>query len=178
MNSHTKAEQAQSKTKPIEPKVKELVARCKSIIMATADKEGNLNSSYAPYAKIGNKLYILISFMARHTKNITESQKASVMFIEDESETKQIYARERLTFDTKTQQIERNTPLWDEAIAALTATHGKILDILVGMQDFILVEITPVKGSYVNGFGSAYVVDENYEIVNHKNDVNHTIAPK
>ncbi|MDO4727583.1 MAG: pyridoxamine 5'-phosphate oxidase family protein [Bacteroidota bacterium] len=178
MDSHTKAAQAQSKSKPIEPKVKELVARCKSIIMATADKEGNLNSSYAPYAKIGNKLYILISFMARHTKNITETNKASVLFIEDESETKQIYARERLTFDAVTQKIERNTPLWDEAIAALTASHGKILEILVGMQDFIMIEISPVKGSYVNGFGSAYVVNGDYEIVNHKNDVNHTIEQK
>jgi putative heme iron utilization protein len=41
------------------------------------------------------------------------------------------------------------------------------------MGDFILIALHPVKGSYVNGFGSAYFVDENLEIIEHRNDVNH-----
>jgi len=175
MDTQEKVEITQRKTKPIEPKVKELIARCKSVILATVDTAGNLNSSYAPHVIIDNKLYILVSFMARHTKNLTEMKKVSAMFIEDESETKQIYARERLTLDAITEQIERDTDLWHKAIVKLTQTHGKIINILTGMDDFILIEILPTKGAYVNGFGSAYFVDTNFEIINHRNDINHTI---
>jgi len=175
MDIQEKVETAQRKTKPVKPKVKELMARCKSVILATIDTQGNLNSSYAPYVIIDNKLYILVSFMARHTKNLTEMKKVSAMFIEDETATKQIYARERLTLDAVTNQIERNTDLWHSAITKLAETHGKILDILTGMDDFILIEIIPTKGSYVNGFGSAYLVDANFEITNHRNDINHTV---
>jgi len=175
MDIQEKTDELQRKTKPVKPKVKELITRCKSVVLATVDTQGNLNSSYAPYIIINNKLYILVSFMARHTKNLIEMKKVSVMFIEDEVTTKQIYARERLTLDATTNKIERNTDLWNKAIAKLTETHGKILNILTGMDDFILIEIIPTKGSYVNGFGSAYFVDTNFEVLNHRNDINHTI---
>ena len=175
MNTQDKVETAQRKNRPVEPKVKELIARCKSVILGTIDSEGNPNSSYVPHVMIDNKLYVLVSFMARHTKNLKDVKKVSVMFIEDESETKQIYARERLTIDATTNQIERGTDMWDKAVAGLTEVHGKILDILVGMDDFIMIEIVPVKGAYVNGFGSAYNVDTNFDIINHRNDINHTV---
>jgi len=175
MNFQEKIESLQRKTKPVQPRVKELMHSCKSVVLATIDEQGNPNSSYAPYTIIDNKIYVLVSFMARHTRNLTQIKKVSVMFIEDESNTKQIYARHRLTLDASTNQIERNSDLWNNAITKLTETHGKILDILTGMDDFILVEIIPIKGSYVNGFGSAYFVDTNFEIINHRNDVNHTV---
>lgn len=160
-------------TKPVEPKVNELIAECKSLILATVDAEGNPTSSYAPFARSGNKFYILVSYMAKHTKNLKEVGKVSAMFIEDESATKQIYARHRLTLDVSTNEIARETPEWEDAVAKLQTAHGKILDILTGMQDFIMIELTTKKGAYVNGFGSAYFVDENLEIMNHRNDINH-----
>ena len=172
------AENNTAATKPIEPKVNELIGSCKSLILATVDAEGNPNSSYAPFARSGSKFYILVSFMARHTKNLKEVGKVSAMFIEDESETNQIYARHRLTLDVSSKEIARDTPEWTEGVAQLQTAHGKILDILVGMQDFIMIELTTKKGAYVNGFGSAYFVDENLEIMNHRNDINHTPLEK
>lgn len=153
--------------------MRELIARTQSLILATVDAAGNPNSSYAPFVEIDNKFYILVSFMARHTKNLAEGRTASVMFIEDESATKQIYARERLTVDAVPSQIERDTDEWNTVIGKLKERHGKILDLLNEMTDFILITLSPVKGAYVNGFGSAYFVDENLEIVNHRNDQNH-----
>jgi putative heme iron utilization protein len=164
----------QQATKPIEPKVNELVAQCKSLILSTVDAEGNPNASYAPFARIGNKFYILVSFMSKHTKNLKDIKKVSGMFIEDEHVTKQIYARDRLTLDMSSLQIERGTDLWNEATEKLKEVHGKILDILLGMEDFILIELTPIKGGFVNGFGSAYFVDSNLEVLQHRNDINHT----
>lgn len=170
-NSDTQA--AQRQTKPIEPKVRELVANTKSVVLATVDAEGNPNASYAPFVEINNKFYILVSFMARHTKNLAEGRKTSVMLIEDEASSKQIYALERLTLDCTPSQIERDTEEWNKIIGLLTERHGKIVEMLNGMTDFIMIELTPAKGAYVNGFGSAYFVDQDLEIINHRNDINH-----
>jgi len=161
------------KAKPVAPKVKELINASKSIILATVDAEGNPNSSYAPFVQVDETFYILVSFMAKHTKNLADGRKTSIMFIEDESATKQIYARERLTLEATTSQIERDSLVWNTVVAKLKENHGKVVEVISGMGDFILIALQPVKGSYVNGFGSAYFVNSNLEIIEHRNDVNH-----
>ncbi|WET51143.1 pyridoxamine 5'-phosphate oxidase family protein [Chryseobacterium indologenes] len=163
----------EKKAKPVAPKVKELIGRSKSVILATVDAEGNPNSSYAPFVQVGNTFYILVSFMAKHTKNLSEGRKTSIMFIEDESATKQIYARERLTIEAGTSQIERDSEIWNTVVTRLKESHGKVVDVISEMGDFILIALQPIKGSYVNGFGSAYFVGANLEIIEHRNDVNH-----
>jgi len=171
-HTHTQ-EDAQKQAKPLTPKVKELIARTKSVILATVDAEGIPNSSYAPFVEMNNTFYILVSFMAKHTKNLADGRKTSVMFIEDESSTKQIYARERLTIEASTSQVERDSEIWNTVVAQLKETHGKVVQVIAEMKDFILIGLHPVKGSYVNGFGSAYFVDQNLEIMEHRTDVNH-----
>jgi len=168
--NHTHTEK---KIKPVAPKVQELINASKSIILATVDAEGNPNSSYAPFVQVEQTFYILVSFMAKHTKNLADGRKTSIMFIEDESATKQIYARERLTIEAGASQIERDSDVWNTVVAQLKETHGKVVDVISEMGDFILIALQPVKGSYVNGFGSAYFVDANLEILEHRNDVNH-----
>lgn len=170
-NTDTQASQRQAK--PIAPKVRELIASVNSVILATIDAEGNPNSSYAPFVEIDNKFYVLVSFMARHTKNLAEGRKTSVMLIEDESATKQIYARDRLTLDAIPAQIERDSEEWNNVIAKLKEKHGKVLDVISGMTDFILIVLQPTRGAYVNGFGSAYFVDDKLGILEHRNDQNH-----
>lgn len=163
----------EKKAKPVAPKVKELINASKSIILATVDAEGNPNSSYAPFVQVDQTFYILVSFMAKHTKNLADGRKTSIMFIEDESATKQIYARERLTLEATASQIERDSLVWNTVVAKLKENHGKVVEVISGMGDFILIALQPVKGSYVNGFGSAYFVNSNLEIIEHRNDVNH-----
>lgn len=172
--NHTNAQdEAGRKAKPVAPKVKELIDRTKSVILATVDAEGIPNSSYAPFVQVNTTLYILVSFMAKHTKNLADGRKTSVMFIEDESATKQIYARERLTIEAAASQVERDSEIWNTVVTKLKENHGKVVDVIAEMQDFILIALQPVKGSYVNGFGSAYFVDQNLDILEHRNDVNH-----
>ena len=171
-HSHTQ-EEAQRHAKPLSPKIEELIARTQSIILATVDAEGTPNSSYAPFVQVENTFYIIVSFMAKHTKNLSEGRKTSIMFIEDESSTKQIYARERLTIEAGVSQIDRDSDRWNLVIGQLKETHGKVVEVISEMKDFILIALTPVKGTYVNGFGSAYSVDENLQVVQHRNETNH-----
>lgn len=173
MSTHSNIPTAQKEAKPVAPKVKELIANSKSIILGTVDIEGNPNSSYAPFVKIDNTFYILVSFMARHTKNLRDHKKVSMMFIADELSSKQIYARERLTFDATTTQIERGFDEWNIVVEKLKENHGKVVEVISSMEDFIMIALHPIKGAYVNGFGSAYFVDENLEILQHRNDINH-----
>ncbi|PXW16594.1 hypothetical protein C8D70_10391 [Chryseobacterium sp. CBTAP 102] len=163
----------EKKIKPVAPKVQELINASKSVILATVDAGGNPNSSYAPFVQLDHTFYILVSFMAKHTKNLADGRKTSIMFIKDESATKQIYARERLTIEAATSQIEKDSEIGNIVVAKLRKTHGKVVEVISEMGDFILIALQPVKGSYVNGFGSAYFVDANLEIVEHRNDVNH-----
>ena len=173
MNHSQNLEDSKRQAEPLDSKIKELVQKSKSFILATLDAEGTPNSSYAPFVQVENTFYILVSFLAKHTQNLVEGKKTSIMFIEDECATKQIYARERLTIDAYTSQVERNCEIWNTVVSQLKETHGKVVEVISEMNDFILIGIHPVKGSYVNGFGSAYFVDENLEISQYRNNQNH-----
>lgn len=173
MDNTNHVKDAQRQAQPIAPKVNELIASLNSIILSTVDTEGVPTASYAPYTRKDNKFYILVSFMAKHAKNLQNGKPVSAMFIEDESATKQIYARERLTLNVTTQTIERDSDLWKEIVGQLKTAHGKVVEMISEMKDFNMVELTPVNGGYVNGFGSAYFVNENLEVVQHRNDVDH-----
>lgn len=155
----------QSQVKPKAPKVMELVESSKSLILATVDADGNPVSSYAPFAFINGSFFVYVSFMAKHTKNLLDRKKASVMFIEDESASKQIYARTRLTVAAEAILIEKENPVFEQSMSELRELHGKVVDILSEMTDFVLVELKPKSGAYVNGFGSAYFVDANLQVI-------------
>ena len=176
-DSHGAATADAKTVQPRTPQINELLTNSKSLILATVNAEGIPNASYAPFVQVDNKFYILVSFMAVHTRNLKGNNTASAMFIDDEADSKQIYARTRLTLSVTSNHIERGTAGWDLGIEKLKEKHGKILDTLVSMDDFILIELSTVKGSYVNGFGSAYFVDENLEVIQHRNDVGHGVAP-
>ncbi len=153
----------QNTIKPKAPKIQEIVESSKSLIMATVDADGNPVSSYAPYVYLNGKFMVYVSFMAKHTKNLRDRKKVSVMLIEDESDSKQIYARTRLTINAEATHIENTNPLFEQTINALQERHGKVVEVLSEMTDFILFELTPKNGAYVNGFGSAYFVDANLQ---------------
>ncbi|MGL4582154.1 MAG: HugZ family protein, partial [Flavobacterium sp.] len=131
-------------------------------------EDGTPLVSTAPYSRVGNEFQILVSFMAKHTKNLRDRKQVSFMFVEDESVSKQLYARHRLTLDTQAELIDKENPLYEKAIADLRERHGKVVEILDNLDDFIMFNFKPVKGSYVNGFGSAYFIDENLQVMEHR----------
>jgi putative heme iron utilization protein len=65
-----------------------LLSSRKTLVMATADKNGAPNVSYAPFVHRAPPLYVYTSSLSRHTRNMMETAKASVMFIEDEARTR------------------------------------------------------------------------------------------
>ena len=74
----------------------EFLSSRKTLVMATAGSKGAPNASYAPFVQCTPWLYVYTSTRSKHTKNMTETTRASVMFIEDETRTRNFFAREHV----------------------------------------------------------------------------------
>lgn len=130
-----------------------------SIILSTVDAEGLPDASYTPFVMDEEKrIYIYVSGLATHTKNIYANPKVSVLFIEDESQTKQIFARRRLSFDCDPNLLTRDTPQWLEIVDKFQEKFGEIIEMLRSLPDFRIFQLTPTRGRFVVGFGAAYQI--------------------
>ncbi|MCY6397762.1 heme utilization protein HutZ [Actinobacillus pleuropneumoniae] len=147
------------------PEIQELKKNIQTIVLSTVDKDGNPNVSYAPFVINNGEYQVLISTIARHARNLTEVPKVSLMLIDDETKSRQIFARRRLTFDATSRLIEREGEEWESGLKALKARHGDLIDELSKMKDFNLFSFKPTQGLFVKGFGKAFEVSSD-DLVN------------
>ncbi|MDB9308135.1 pyridoxamine 5'-phosphate oxidase family protein [Aphanizomenon sp. CS-733/32] len=128
-----------------------------SIIISTVNKQGIPNASYAPFVMDDDKnIYIYVSGLATHTQNIQNHPFVSVLFIDDEIKTKQIFARRRLNFDCTANLLERETEQWREIVDKFQVRFGELISTLRSLPDFRILQLTPNSGRFVIGFGAAY----------------------
>ena len=131
-----------------------------SIIISTVNKQGIPHASYAPFIMDNNKnIYIYVSGLATHTQNIHNHPFVSVLFIDDEIKTKQIFARRRLNFDCTTTFITRETEKWQEIVDKFQLRFGDLISTLRSLPDFRILQLTPNSGRFVIGFGAAYNIN-------------------
>ncbi|MCO6440804.1 MAG: pyridoxamine 5'-phosphate oxidase family protein [Nitrococcus mobilis] len=129
----------------------------RSVILATVDSAGYPEASYAPYVcDERDAFYILVSQLACHTRNLEANCKASLLFIEPEDSTRQIFARRRLTYRCEGEPIARDTPQWVAQLAVMQRRFGAVVDQLGRLADFRLFRLVPLEGRYVRGFGQAF----------------------
>lgn len=128
-----------------------------SIIMSTISKEGIPDASYAPFVIDDDKnIYIYVSGLATHTQNIHNHPFVSVLFIEDEVKTKQIFARRRLNFNCTANLVERESEKWQQIVDKFQIRFGELISTLRSLPDFRIFQLTPKNGRFVIGFGAAY----------------------
>lgn len=148
----TKLEQAQEEYQGF-------IQKKKSIILSTVSQDGSPNASYAPFVIDDDKnIYIYISGLSKHTGNLESTGKASVMFIDDESETKQIFARKRLTYDCKAEKISKEGSGFEAVSALFTESFGEMISNFNKMPDFRVIKLSPQSGLFVIGFGAAFQI--------------------
>ncbi len=140
------------------PEIKEFRAERKTLQLATVDGENRPNVSYAPFVQNENGYFVLISEIARHARNLGQNPQVSIMMIEDEDSSKQLFARKRLTFDATASVVDREEALWGEVVDQMRERFGDIIDGLSQLQDFKLFKLTPIQGLFVKGFGQAFQV--------------------
>lgn len=128
-----------------------------SIIMSTVNKEGIPDASYAPFVSDDDKnIYIYVSGLATHTQNIHNHPFVSILFIEDEVKTKQIFARRRLIFNCTAKLVERESEKWQQIVDKFQIRFGELISTLRSLPDFRIFQLTPKNGRFVIGFGAAY----------------------
>lgn len=142
----------------LQPEIEALRQQCRSLLLATRDHAGQPNVSYAPFVFHEGAYYVLVSEVARHGRNLRAVPQLSLMLIEDESASRQLFARQRLSYDATAQRVERDSDTWHQAIGSLASRHGELVHNLTKMNDFHLYCLQPTQGTYVKGFGQAFEV--------------------
>ncbi len=130
-----------------------------SVIISTVSALAIPNASYAPIVMDDSKnIYIYVSGLSTHTKNLYANPHVSVLFIEDEGKSNLIFARRRLSFDCTATLIERETGKWNQIVEQFQQQFGQIIEVLRGLSDFRIFQLTPSEGRFVVGFGAAYQI--------------------
>lgn len=145
----------------------QLLSQTRSLILGTTNPDGAPLTSYAPFIVDEQRQFtIFTSQLAAHTANLQRIGQASVMLIEDEAATTQIFARQRLTFQCRASLIPRNNQEGQAALADYEARFGKMVGLLKSLPDSQLFRLRPQSGSLVIGFAQAYALSgEWFEII-------------
>ncbi|MBD2627749.1 HugZ family pyridoxamine 5'-phosphate oxidase [Trichormus variabilis] len=148
-----------SKIEKAQAEYEKFTEKFESIIISTVNEQGIPNASYTPFVIDDAKnIYIYVSGLSTHTKNIYANPHVSILFIEDEVNTKQIFARRRLTFDCTATLLERETDQWNQIVEQFQERFGEIIEMLRSLPDFRIFQLTPTEGRFVIGFGAAYYI--------------------
>jgi len=129
----------------------------KTLQLSTLTVEGKPNASYSPFVvdKQGN-FYIFVSQLAGHTQDLLANQQASILLIQDEADTRQIFARRRISYQCDVESVSDESSDYLSMLNALEERFGNVVELLRTLPDFILFKLRPYKGQYVKGFGKAY----------------------
>lgn len=129
----------------------------RSLFIASVDGQQGPGASYAPFVRdTAGSFYVFVSLLAEHTQNLIERPQAAVMLIEPEEEARQIFARRRVSFRCRVEEVRRDTDEAAERLRQFRDRFGEIMDVLGGLGDFRLLRLVPTDGRFVIGFGQAY----------------------
>lgn len=144
----------------ISSRYQELMASQQTLLLSTASANGVPDISYAPFVRDdAGVFYIYVSEMACHTVNLLNNPQASVLFIRPESESPNLFARERAVLNCSVSEIRRDDAIYAERIQALQDKFGEVVNVLGSLPDFHLFALCPENGRYVIGFGRAFSVN-------------------
>lgn len=132
-----------------------LIEGCKTLQLATLGPDG-AEASYSPFLFDEDALYIFVSQLASHTKNLINSQTVGVMLIEDEADSRNLFARNRMTFQCLVSEVKTDAPCYEPIMDLYRQRHGETVDLLRTLPDFILFRLKPERGRLILGFGRAF----------------------
>ncbi|CAA6802020.1 MAG: Heme iron utilization protein [uncultured Sulfurovum sp.] len=157
-------------------KLNELLSGYESAVLGTLSENGYPFSSYAPFYYDGEVVYVFISNIATHAKNMQARPKASAFFVDDEVKTENIFARRRISLQCDVEMISKESERYTFVMDTFQAKfEGGTLGMLMGMKDFNLYALTPMYGEATFGFGEAYNIggEKMNELVTRTGDSGH-----
>ncbi len=140
--------------------LRDLIASKKTLLLSTVSVDKHPEISYAPFVRDEKGIfYIFISELARHTVNLMHHPQAAILFIRPESESENLFARERAVFRCRVEEVERSDKHYHRRLDAMAEQFGEVVGVLRGLPDFHLFALHPESGQYTVGFGEAYTID-------------------
>jgi heme iron utilization protein len=146
----------------------ELISSQQTLLLSTASAIGVPDISYAPFVRDhAGFFYVFVSEMACHTANLLNNPQASILFIRPESESRNLFTRERAVLNCSVKEIIRNDEIYTNRIQALQDKFGEIVSVLRSLSDFHLFALRPESGRYVVGFGRAFTINVEDDTLQH-----------
>ncbi len=144
-------------------------ASVKTLSLSTLTEAGRPNISYAPFIENENGcFYLFLSQLASHTQDLIKQPMASILLMEDEQDSRQLFARQRITYQCDIGIIQTDVSCYSDILVNFESSFGSIIPLLRNLPDFILFKLTPTEGRYVQGFGKAYqLTGENLSELEH-----------
>ena len=128
----------------------------KTVQLATLNADGQPEASYAPFVWFEQNYYLYLSELARHTSNLSGNGSISLLFIESEESSHNLFARRRIILQGEAQAIARDSELFEQIMAQFRQQFGNFIDLIQPLQDFHLFQIKIHSGRFVQGFAQAY----------------------
>lgn len=128
----------------------------KSILLSTLGEDLEPHSGYTPFMDKEGGILIFVSRLSLHTRDLLANGKVSAMMIADEAESAQIFARTRVSYQCRAEQISPTDETYEVLLDEFQQQHGKMIGLLRQLPDFVLFRLVPLRGQFVMGFGKAY----------------------
>lgn len=130
-----------------------------SVVIGSLDEDGSPFCSYAPFIRDGSRYYVFISDVARHSANLRRTPRASLLFIEDEAATANLFARKRVVMQCGVEVIARDAESFTPVMERFKTAFGEeMMGMLMSMKDFNLYAFRVTAGEATFGFGEAYTL--------------------
>lgn len=142
-----------------------LLNNCKGLTLATLGEDGPL-ASYAPFIWHQQAVFLFISALAPHTRNLQQNRLCSALLLDDSESNNgsNNFARLRMGISATTEFIDSKAPEWANAITEFESRHGKTIHVLAELPDFYLVKLSVTNGSLIEGFGkTTYFENTNFK---------------
>ncbi|MGI9333548.1 MAG: HugZ family protein [Gammaproteobacteria bacterium] len=129
----------------------------RTLVLGTVSAGGEPEASYAPFVhRAGEGFYVYVSELSRHTRNLKANGRASALLLADEQDTRQLFARTRLTFKCSARAVARESDRWRSVLDEFEDGFGDVMQMIRPLTDFHLFELKAETGVYVRGFAQAY----------------------
>lgn len=132
-----------------------LLKNQKSLMISSLNENKEASISYAPFVMLEGDIYIYISKTAPHYNNLLNNKDCAVMVIEDEKDSKTIFARSRVSFNCEAKKLEENT---EKVFGKFDEVHNSEMMSVLKNMDFDLFKLSIKNGRLVKGFGQAFDV--------------------
>jgi len=136
----------------------QLTSSFQTVLMGTCSREGDPEISYSPCVIVDSVLYVFVSELSVHTGNLRDNPRASLLFIENESECQNLHARRRVTYRAGASLIPRDDPEWVRILQEFEGRFGEIIPLLQSLPDFHLFRFATDSATIVRGFADAHTV--------------------